>query len=225
MTSKYYCFPDIHGMNELLQKALRFVYDENPEGGKIIFLGDYIDRGPDNLGVLKTIMNPPKNWKFICLMGNHEQMFVEAYRNGDKFFHKKTAAELANITNDDTHSAIRKAMPIEFVEWFEKLKLFHIEDKNVFAHAFYNDAVIPEHQNPNDVVWKRMGDSEQYWNTIQSLFLTHGHTPRSHAPVKAQNRVNLDAGAVYYGRYVIGEYHKDVMGPVAFYEFENDRKE
>ncbi len=59
---RYYCFPDIHGCNEVLKQALAFVYSQNPNGGKIIFLGDYIDRGPDNYGVLETVMNPPANW-------------------------------------------------------------------------------------------------------------------------------------------------------------------
>jgi serine/threonine protein phosphatase 1 len=48
MNERYYCFPDIHGCNSVLKTALQTVYDCNPEGGKIIFLGDYIDRGPDN---------------------------------------------------------------------------------------------------------------------------------------------------------------------------------
>ena len=44
----YYAIPDIHGQNDLLQKALAFIYGKNPNGCKIIFLGDYIDRGTEN---------------------------------------------------------------------------------------------------------------------------------------------------------------------------------
>jgi len=73
---KYYVFPDIHGRNDLLQAALSFVYEQNPNGGKIVFLGDYIDRGSDNVGVLETVMNPPEGWEFVTLKGNHESMFV-----------------------------------------------------------------------------------------------------------------------------------------------------
>jgi len=83
---RYYAFPDIHGRKDLLRKALEFVYDANPEGDKIIFLGDYIDRGPDNYGVLKTVMNPPENWEFITLLGNHEEMFIDAYIGRYEFF-------------------------------------------------------------------------------------------------------------------------------------------
>ncbi len=78
----YYVIPDIHGHNRLLQKALGHLYREHPDGGSIIFLGDYIDRGVDNAGVLRTVMNPPENWKFTCLMGNHEEMFIDSYMSG-----------------------------------------------------------------------------------------------------------------------------------------------
>lgn len=221
MTNRYYCFPDIHGCKEALDLALEFVYAKNSKGGKIIFLGDFIDRGPDNLGVLRTVMNPPENWEFICLMGNHEQMFIDTYRNRDRFYEPKATLEIAGIQPgtkyiyDDIHNGI----DVKIIEWMEKLKPFHIEDKNVFAHAFYDDTRTPANQNIHDCIWTRMSDHERYWNYNQGLFLTHGHTPRRNGPVKSMNRVNLDAGAVFYGKYVIGEYEKGIQGPVDFNEF------
>lgn len=221
-SERYYCFPDIHGCSNALTKALDFVYSRNPEGGKIIFLGDYIDRGPDNYGVLQTVMNPPKNWEFICLVGNHEQMFVDSYMHGTEFYDVKAARDLAGFSQDDfvIYEHVRQGIDKSIVEWMNRLKLFHIEDKNVFAHAFYDDTRKPEHQNPRDCVWLRMSDHEKYWNDNQGFYLTHGHTPRQHGPVQSVNRTNLDCGAVFYGRYVIGEYHAGVQGPVDFHEFE-----
>src|SRR6056297_1743724 len=93
----YYCIPDIHGVHNLLQKALNFIYDKNPNGGKIVFLGDYIDRGPDNLGVLDTVMNPPAYWNFICLKGNHESIFVDSYMNRSKFYDMHAAIEISGV--------------------------------------------------------------------------------------------------------------------------------
>ena len=219
----YYCFPDIHGMNKLLQKALQFVYKHNPEGGKIIFLGDYIDRGPENLKVLETVMSPPESWDFICLKGNHEEMLVDAYRQGGGFYHIPTARELAGLSMDDIpyydDPAIIEGIDPKVIEWMDNLKLFHIEDKNVFAHAYYNDKFLPEYQSTHECLWLRMSDHETYDNTNQCYFLTHGHTPRKHGPVTAPNRLNLDAGAVFYNRLVIAEYKKETLGPVAFHEF------
>ena len=221
MNNRYYCFPDIHGCNEVLQKALTFVYKENPDGGKIIFLGDYIDRGPDNYGVLQTVMNPPENWEFICLLGNHEEMFIDSYIHRTEFYDKKAARDIAGFEQDDlvSYEHVYQGMDKSIIEWMYGLKLVHIEDKNVFAHAFYDDTKKPEDQVSHDVVWTRMDDWMKFPNDKQSLYLTHGHTPRKHGPIKSPNRTNLDCGAVSYGRLVIAEYYKDIQGPVKFHEF------
>ena len=219
--NRYYCFPDIHGCREALEKALDFVYRENPEGGKIVFLGDYIDRGPDNLGVLRIVMNPPENWEFITLMGNHEEMFLDSFYNRTSFYDSKAAIDIAEFNRDDflTYHQVHQGIDREVISWMRNLKLFHIKDQNVFAHAFYDDTRDPEDQVSRDVVWTRMDDWMSYQNSKQGFFLTHGHTPRKNGPIKTPNRVNLDCGAVFYGRYVIGEYYKDVQGPVNFHEF------
>ena len=218
---RYYCFPDIHGCSDLLNQALSFVYKENPSGGKIIFLGDYIDRGPDNWGVLQTVMNPPENWEFVTLIGNHEEMFVSSYMNGTSFYDTKAAQDIAGFKQDEfvLYEHIRQGIDRTIIEWMYNLKVCHIEDKNVFAHAFYDDTLPLEEQRIHNCVWTRMDDWMAFPNSKQGLYLTHGHTPRKHGPVKSPNRTNLDCGAVFYGRFVIAEYYKDIQGPVAFHEF------
>lgn len=218
---RYYCFPDIHGCSKLLKDALSFVYNQNTNGGKIIFLGDYIDRGPDNFGVLQTVMNPPEGWEFITLLGNHELMFIDSYMNGTQFYDVKAAQDIAQFSQDEfiMYDHIRQSIDRSIIEWMSNLKVCHIEDKNVFAHAFYDDKRKPDEQVTRDAVWMRMDDWMTFQNTNQDLYLTHGHTPRKHGPVKSPNRVNLDCGAVFYGRFVIAEYYNNVQGPVAFHEF------
>lgn len=225
MTERYYCFPDIHGCNDALQKALAFLYYKNPEGGKVIFLGDYIDRGTDNYGVLQTVMNPPENWEFICLLGNHELMFMESYMRGTQFYDAKAAQDIAGFSRDEfvTYDHIRQGVDKSIIEWMFNLKICHIEDQNVFAHAFYDDTRKPEEQISSDCVWTRMDDWMTFQNSKQGLYLTHGHTPRKNGPIKSPNRTNLDCGTVFYGRFVIAEYHKGVQGPVDFHEFRTDR--
>ena len=214
---RYYCFPDIHGRYDLLRKALDFVYRENPKGGKIIFLGDYIDRGPDNKKVLETVMNPKEGWEFICLMGNHEEMFIDACDGKMNFYDPAVGLEF--VPEAKTENDLRDGFPKDVADWMRNLKLFHFEGPNVFAHAYYDDDLLPEQQEKNTVLWKRMDDWMTYRSQMDRLFLTHGHTPRKHAPVKSPNRVNLDSGSVFYGRYIIGEYFKGIKGPTDFHEF------
>lgn len=207
-------------MNNLLQKALNFIYDKESNGGKIIFLGDYIDRGPDNVGVLNTVMNPPQNWNFVCLKGNHESMFVNSYMNKDRFYDIPTAVEISGVKEPKLYEEIHDGIDAEIIRWMDSLPIFHIEGDNVFAHAYYEDTLAPENQIEKICVWDRMSDTEKYWNDNQGLYLTHGHTPRKHGPVNAPNRTNLDAGAVFYNRLVIAEFETGKQGPVNFHEFE-----
>lgn len=218
---RYYCFPDIHGCSNLLKEALSFVYNENPDGGKIIFLGDYIDRGPDNFGVLQIVMNPPNGWEFVTLLGNHEEMFVQSYMHCSDFYDIRAAKDIAGIREDKfaKYDHIHQGIERSIIEWMLNLKTCHIEDKNVFAHAFYDDTLTLEEQRANTCVWTRMDDWMAFPNDKQGLYLTHGHTPRRAGPVQSPNRTNLDCGAVFYGRFVIAEYHKDIQGPVAFHKF------
>jgi serine/threonine protein phosphatase 1 len=215
----YYVIPDIHGMFGLLRDALATIYSVNPDGGKIIFLGDYIDRGPDNRGVLKTVMNPPENWEFICLKGNHETMFVDAYINKTHFYDTEAAVDICGNPNTKTYFELHDAIDPEIVKWMDGLKLFHIEDKNVFAHAYYSDQTPPDEQRESQVIWQRMSDFETYHNDKQGFYLVHGHTPRKHGPVTSPNRLNLDAGAVFYKRLVVAKFEKGRQGAVEFMEF------
>jgi serine/threonine protein phosphatase 1 len=217
----YYVIPDIHGHNKLLQKALYEIYRQNPDGGKIIFLGDYIDRGLDNLGVVKTVMNPPENWEFVCLRGNHESMFLDSYFSKTPFYDFEAAKELAEFGRDDlvNYDRIHQSIDKNIVTWMDNLKLFHIEDKNVFVHAYYDDTRKPEDQVESICAWQRMSDFETYYNDKQGLYMTHGHTPRKHGPVTAPNRLNLDCGAGFYNRLVVAKFEKDVKGAVEFLEF------
>jgi len=219
MTQHYYVIPDIHGMSGLLKDALSTIYHANPNGGKIIFLGDYIDRGPDDLGVLNIVMNPPENWEFVCLKGNHESMFVEAYMNKTRFYDVDAAVAICGNPNVKTYVELYDAIDPEIVKWMDNLKLFHIEGSNVFAHAYYSDQTPPEEQRESQVVWQRMDDFETYYNDKQGFYLTHGHTPRKHGPVTAPNRLNLDCGAVFYKRLVVAKFQYGKQEPVDYLEF------
>ena len=210
MKNEYFVIPDIHGMNDVLQTALAAIYKGRPEG-KIVFLGDYIDRGPDNRKVIETVMNPPDGWEFICLRGNHEQMFLDAYDGLTSFYDKKVVKEW----KDD-----EKALS-EVVSWMRRLKFFHIEDKSIFAHAFYEGHLQPGQQDLHKCVWARYRDGETFYSSDDS-YLCHGHTPRINGPSLSLNRTNLDGG-VYLknGNLLVARFYKGVRGPTQFYSYDN----
>ncbi|MEL6641673.1 MAG: metallophosphoesterase, partial [Pseudomonadota bacterium] len=75
-TDLIYALGDIHGQKRMLDNALALIEADGGPDAKIVFLGDYTDRGPDSKGVLDLLIagqNDGRNWHFI--KGNHDRFF------------------------------------------------------------------------------------------------------------------------------------------------------
>ena len=69
---------DIHGCNKTFKKLLFEVLAISSED-KIYVLGDFVDRGPDSIGVINTILELKENaYHIYCLRGNHEQLMIDS---------------------------------------------------------------------------------------------------------------------------------------------------
>ena len=81
---RIYCMSDIHGCLEPFLKALETV-DMESEDSMLVLLGDYCDRGPDSLGVFRTVMGLQERYgeRVIALRGNHEEQLLEYMSNVD----------------------------------------------------------------------------------------------------------------------------------------------
>lgn len=71
-----YAIADIHGHLAQLERALGLIEQDGGRDAPVVFLGDYVDRGPDSAAVLQTLMDGQaagRNW--TCLKGNHDRLF------------------------------------------------------------------------------------------------------------------------------------------------------
>ena len=66
---------DIHGFSGALETLLGVL---NPDKDQLIFLGDYIDRGPDSRGVLERLIELSQNPNHVFLRGNHDDWMLRA---------------------------------------------------------------------------------------------------------------------------------------------------
>ena len=75
---RIYAMSDVHGCLEPFRAALSAVDLDDPES-KLVLLGDYCDRGPDSLGVIKLAMRLQERYgdRVVALRGNHEEMLLE----------------------------------------------------------------------------------------------------------------------------------------------------
>lgn len=181
-------FGDIHGMYDRFMS----VWDQaNPtKEDKIIFLGDYIDRGKHPIETIEFIMNKMKEgYDIIPLMGNHELMFREHY----------TEHGLTLAPSDYTRNGKDLSKIIEFIL---NLKVYHKEEiegeKYTFIHAGYDPSKKFEDNDVFDYVWIREEFFDEY-NGELGMFVI-GHTPVQNfgedVPIRNENNiVMIDTGS------------------------------
>ncbi|MDX8350111.1 metallophosphoesterase [Cognatiyoonia sp. IB215446] len=83
MTEPVYAIGDVHGQKIMLDRALALIHADGGADAQIVFLGDYVDRGPESQGVIETLIagqDAGRPWTY--LMGNHDRMFAQFVRDG-----------------------------------------------------------------------------------------------------------------------------------------------
>lgn len=185
MSQKRWVIPDIHGYVKTLKSLLAQI---NPaKEDHLIFLGDYIDRGPDSKGVVDEIIDLQENgYKVTPLMGNHEEFLLSnlkfAHENSGLFNRlkpNKIRKEWYEFGGKDTLRSFGvkdvRSIPLKYIEWFKNLD-YYLEFKDyVMVHAglnFNNEDVFADKQT---MLWAKE------FNIISSKIayrqLIHGHTP------------------------------------------------
>lgn len=205
-----YSIGDIHGRLDLLGVLRRKILKdaETKEGPhKIIFLGDYIDRGPDGKGVLDYLMSEPfKDFKHIFLRGNHEDMLVDSLigtKNSLSFYLENGGNSTVRSFGLDPQSLYYDVRPWvdafePYYDWFRRLHFFHYVEGYMFVHAGVDSRFPMDEQDPFTMMWIRtrfLNDDTDF-----GFRVVHGHCPTKGEPDVRHNRINIDTGACYTGR-------------------------
>jgi serine/threonine protein phosphatase 1 len=210
--AKTYVIPDLHGRFDLLERALSNI--EKNEPGAIVFTGDYIDRGPQSRAVVeRLIAGPSKGWRWICLLGNHEQMMIEAAQGWSKtryWLGNGGDATLISYGAKPGSMADVSLLEPAHIEWMKALPLFHRDRRRVYVHAGLEDGIPLDQQRKQTLIWKRYagGSKEGYGD----LHIVHGHDPIADGPLLLPNRTDLDTGAYFTGRLVVGVFDDSLPG-------------
>ena len=215
MPSPLYAIGDIHGQLDMLEEALARIEADGGPDARIIFLGDYTDRGPDSRGVIVRLARGKaegRNWVF--LKGNHDRMFsmfMEDYPRNDArllvgyhWLHERIGGieTLASYGVEvpegartyQIHQQARAVVPQSHLNFLAGLVPFHQERGLLFVHAGIRPGVPLDQQTEDDLIWIR----QEFLNDtrLHPWLVVHGHTPAK-AAQHAGNRINLDSGAGY----------------------------
>lgn len=201
---KIFAIGDIHGCISSLRKLFaRLPYIKGRD--TLVFMGDYIDRGPDSREVIEFIKNlQDSGHDLIPLMGNHEYYLIKA-------------AAINNITDNDIFiTSLRDIgieatiesygakglslisglsfMPLSHREFLNGLMPFWESDEFIFVHGGFNPELRLEEQSIPHIY------------EMRDIFLTSdfdfgkrvvfGHTPFE-TPLVTSTKIGIDTGAVY----------------------------
>jgi serine/threonine protein phosphatase 1 len=210
-----YAIGDIHGRLDLFEAALRAIeaYDGAAER-QVVCLGDYVDRGPQSGPLVERLMGLCGPG-FVCLMGNHETMMLEALRGpirrGEAFWLGNGGAETLQSYGG------RRSVPAAHLDWLERLPLWWSDAYRYYVHAGLEPGLPIEAQDAQALLWIRdrfllagPGDLPRH--------VVHGHTPRWRGkpdpslPEVLPQRTNLDTGAWMTGVLSVGVFDADRPG-------------
>jgi serine/threonine protein phosphatase 1 len=211
-----YAIGDIHGSLRKLRALLaRCERHAGHRPMTFVFLGDYIDRGPDSQGVIDAIMELKSRLKdeVIALMGNHEAVALEVIdgkADADLWLGEGGAATLRS------YGVSRAAeLPLEHVAWLRRLPLRYDDGQRFFVHAGIDPDKPLNAQRGHDLVWIRepfLSDTRDYGRLI-----VHGHTPQTTGlPDLRRNRLNLDTAAVFGGPLTAAVFDVAQRDPIGF---------
>lgn len=196
---KVFAIGDIHGcVNELIQLLEKLPLESDSQ---IVFLGDYIDRGPDSQAVIEKVLELKKQYDVVCLKGNHEAMLLDflddpGSSNAGLFILNGGNATLASYAGPNGQFSI----PAAHEEFFRSLRLYYEIDNYFFVHAGVPNVAlnkIDAEKHGLDLMWIRSSfhKSKFKWKKI----IVHGHSVVDEVE-QTDKRINLDTGCVFQGK-------------------------
>lgn len=207
-----YAVGDIHGSLHKLRRLIgRCEAHAKGRHATFIFLGDYIDRGPDSRSVIDLLIARRRRHEMFLLKGNHEVYALEVLNDPSVLpewiqiggvttllsygvkFSGRTDPKLVQ----DAAIAFRHAMPESHHRFIEELALSFTCGDFFFTHAGVRPGIPLPKQAQQDLLWIR--DEFLLHEDDFGKVVVHGHTPAMEPDIRP-NRINIDTGAYATGR-------------------------
>jgi serine/threonine protein phosphatase 1 len=212
---RIYAVGDVHGRVDLVNDVLSQIDLDialNPAPRPlVVFLGDYIDRGPASRAVLDRLADTGFIREAVFLKGNHERFAIEFLKDPSVLETWRQFGGLETLVSYGIHPSIRpthnesmelsrafaRALPDSHLRFLQTLKLSFSCGDFFFVHAGVRPGVPLLRQREEDLLWIR----DEFLNCDEDFgkFVVHGHEPVREPDMRI-NRINIDTGAFATGR-------------------------
>lgn len=213
---------DIHGCYYTMCDLFKRI-EYSSETDTLVFIGDYIDRGPHSMEVVDTIRRLQQQIgrdKVICLKGNHEKFAIDNDGIIDALWAYNGGMQTLQSYADD-YDKLKS-----HIAWFRSLPLYHETEDLIFCHAGLTHPKLKDNSE-HDLLWGREWmDFDDRPREKQVIF---GHTPsENNRPyMTASGDICIDCGCVFDGN--LCAFVKDIeTGNVQFVAaslHDDDKKE
>lgn len=187
---------DIHGCRHELERLLDTI-PFDPSRDLLVFLGDYIDRGPEPRKVLEILVGLMERHPghVRCLMGNHEWMFLRYLEGTDTHLYLLNGGETTIADYFVPGKGV--IVPDRHKKFLDSLDLFLETGSYIFVHAGLRPGVPLAEQTQDDLLWIREEFISSFYDWGKRVVFAH--TPRKD-PIIQPNKIGIDTGVVYGGR-------------------------
>lgn len=212
---RIYAIGDVHGRADLLAPLLARI-DVDLRRRPIahptqVFLGDYIDRGPNSRQVIDLLIAFRRQHKSLFLKGNHELYAMQVLSDPSLLSEWKQIGGISTLlsygvtpsgradpkADQDITNSFRQALPNSHRRFIESLALSFTCGDFFFAHAGVRPGIPLRYQYQQDLLWIR--DDFLLHEEDFGKVVVHGHTPATQPEVRP-NRINIDTGAYATGQ-------------------------
>ena len=160
---------DIHGHYSGLMTLLEAIAPGSDD--QVYFLGDLIDRGPQSAQVIEFV----KESSYQCILGNHEQLLLESFPNG-QVYSPALQAWLQSGGRATIASYGQAGISLEHIEWLRTLPTYLDLGDLWLVHAGVHPDLSIEQQTSHEFCWIR----EEFHSSPQPYFanklIITGHT-------------------------------------------------
>ena len=222
---RIYCVGDIHGRIDLLQQLHTAIAEDAADftgNRRVIYLGDFIDRGEHSRAVIDCLLNQPlPGFEAIYLRGNHEQTMLDFLQHPDvgrswlsyggmntlvSYGVKVTKLPARKEDYVALQQRLASRLPESHLEFLQNTRLSYSSGSYYFVHAGIRPGIPLHQQTAEDQLWIR----EEFLSCRKhkEQIIVHGHTVTEEPEIK-HNRIGIDTGAYISGKLTALVLEKD----------------